>query len=137
MEGITAPKSDFILERSIEDLHYGTAQWLSELNFRKDELRFFQSLMEKHVAEADNHDKQAELEHLQNKLTYYNGEVVDQFLHDLRLHEKELSAMLSGNIASNDHEYRQKHQRIADNLHSFDKEYKQYKKELYSFIEKL
>lgn len=125
--------TDKLLERGLDELHYQTSVWLNEIDFWKVELHFFEKLLEKNALKNLSHDEKAKLESIQNRIIYYKGELLEQYMHDIREHAKELKKILDGDQTDDQH-YRKQHKKYADQLAQFVKVFKTFKKDLFGFV---
>ena len=137
MELLESPKLAYLLEASLEVLHFESNEWLSEIAFRKDETAFFQKILEKKATKATSYEDKLELEHLQNKIIHYRFEVLEDLKNSVLVHEKYLANIIDYQVMDNDQIYREKHKAISDQMAGFEKEYKIIKKELFRFAEEL
>jgi len=130
-------KGTFLLEKSLRDFHKEATRWLSEVELWKIELNLFQKLLDKHAPDLCTTQQRMEIDHFQNLIVYYNGELLDEFRHEMRLHEKNLASAVKEEDDVSDVTLRDEHASIHQRLDAFDTEFKNYKKELFEFIEKL
>lgn len=137
MDQIALENIDFLAERSIEDLHYSSRQWLFNIEFWRRELDFFQTLLDRNVEKAQSVDQKKQIDHFQHLITYYQGELLDEFHQKARRHEKFMRAMLNGESSDEDTNFRKKHNLLFDQIVSFDNQFKQHKLDFYDFISKL
>jgi hypothetical protein len=93
MKSLSPANQHFLLEISMEDLHKDIALWLSEIEFWRVELLFFQKLVEKAASKTSSVEDKQRLAHFQNLLTYYQGEVADQFEKEVHQHELYLTLL--------------------------------------------
>ena len=137
MDQIALENFDFLAERSIEDLHYSSRQWLFNIEFWRKELDFFQTLLDLNVEKAESVDQKKQIDHFQNLITYYKGELLDEFHQKARRHEKSMRAMLNGESSNLDNAFREKHNILFDQIVSFDNQFKQHKLDFYDFLSAL
>lgn len=137
MELIESPKSAYLLDASLEILHFESSEWLSEIAFWKDEIAFFQKLLEKIAPKAISADNKLEMEHLQNEITLFRYEILDELKGSVLVHEKYLASLLDDSQKDSEQFYREKHKTIADQISGFAKEFKDLKSDIFSFAEKL
>ena len=137
MDQIALENIDFLAERSIEDLHYSSRQWLFNIEFWRRELDFFQTLLDRNVEKAKSVDQKKQIDHFQHLITYYQGELLDEFHQKARRHEKSMRAMLNGEPSNIDNAFREKHNILFDQIVSFDNQFKQHKLDFYNFISSL
>lgn len=74
----------------IEDLHFEHAQWIRELKFLKDELKFFVARLEEVAVRYTSMEVLKELEQFQNKI-YIESNILDKLIHDTNEHEHQLA----------------------------------------------
>ena len=135
MENIKATTAEFLLREGLMDLHKMSKQWVSEVDLWKLELDFFQKLLDSNAKRVTTYQGKKTIGHLQNLITYYQGELLDEFAKAVRKHEKYLNRVIVGE--NSDESYRVKHDIIDDKLASFRDGFKDYKKELFQFITEL
>ena len=134
MDQIALENIDFLAERSIEDLHYSSRQWLFNIEFWRQELAFFQTLLDQNADKANSVDQKKQIDHFQHLITYYQGELLDEYHQKTRRHEKSMRAMLDGKAANVESAFREKHNILFDQIVSFDNQFKQHKLDFYEFI---
>ena len=136
MENLKATTTEFLIRESLLDLHKVSKQWVSEVSLWKLELGFFQNLLDAHAKKVTTYQGKKTIGHLQNLITYYQGELMDEFAKAVRKHEKYLNRIISGEI-TDESSYRVKHEIIDDKINTFRDRFKDYKEELFHFIEEL
>ncbi|MDN5201795.1 hypothetical protein QQ008_10490 [Fulvivirgaceae bacterium BMA10] len=134
MEQLELENIDFLKERNLEDLHYSSKQWLFNIDFWRQELNFFQNLLDTQAKHVTTVDQKKQIDHFQNLIIYYQGELLDEFHQKVRRHEKRLKNLLINNESPTDLSYRENHNLLFDQIISFDNQFKKYKLELYSFM---
>ena len=137
MENLKASSNEFLLERSLSDTHKVNQQWASKIELWKLELTFFQKLLDIYGPNCENIDQKKEMDHFQNLLIYYSGELLDQYNQKVRRHEKLLKIIVSDPKTNEEPSYRNEHIELENEINAFIKEFINYKKEFYSFMEKL
>jgi hypothetical protein len=136
MISITSITDKYILQPSLLDKHRNTLDWLSATVLWKRELSFFQKLLYQYSPKFTTVDDKKKIDHFQNLLLYYNGELIDNMSSRLRLHEKHLADILQNNDESKI-EYYKEHDELMNELETFSKHFVQYKQELFFAIEKV
>ena len=134
MDHLALENIDFLAKRSIEDLHYSSRQWLFNIAFWRQELNFFQILLDQSVTKAELVDHKKQIDHFQHLITYYKGELLDEFHQKARRHEKSLRNMLNGTMEETIDTLREKHNILFDHIVSFDNQFKQHKLDFYDFM---
>tara|TARA_Y100000589_G_scaffold320020_1_gene349374 strand:+ start:47144 stop:47536 length:393 start_codon:yes stop_codon:yes gene_type:complete len=122
-----------LLEPAIEDLHNEHKDWISDMQFHKDEMKFFEDLLSLNLPKIKTDEQKAQLEHLQNKLIYFKGELIDKFLHDAKVHEFNLEKALESDHYDEDDLYKD-HLKYRDDFKALHRDILDYKKELFDFI---
>jgi hypothetical protein len=124
----------YILQPGLLDKHKKTLEWLSASMLWKRELMFFQKLLDQYAPRFSGVDDNKKLDHFQNLLLYYRGEVVDMLIHKLRQHEKQLADMLETHDETKT-EYFKEHDLLMSEMGSFNTQFAEYKAGLFTFIE--
>ena len=125
-----------VLEVSITELHNESRQWLSSIEFWKDELNFFQKLLDNNFLSIPAGEKMKQLEHLQNRIIYYRDEVVDEYRHNVKEHESNL-ASIQQSEREDEQSYRKQHAKLKEELTTLTGQFRDFKKELFQFVEGL
>lgn len=136
MEKIASPSEEFLLEKGLEILHKESQAWASDIAFWKDELKFFQKLLEFDAPRAKKLEDKQKLERFQNLIIYYSGELLDEFNKKVRQHEEKLSSF-QGSQKSDDTTYLAEHGELSSHLNSFRQEFRMYKKELFDYTDEM
>ena len=93
--------------------------------------------MDQYSVNCETVDQKKELGHFQNLLIYYDGELLDQYRQRIRRHDKFLAEIFDHKTSRSEEEYRAEHTELTNDLEAFILEFRNYKKEFYSFFEKL
>ncbi len=136
MENLKATTTEFLLRESLMDLHKTSKQWVSEVDLWKLELDFFQKLLDTNASRVTTYKGKKTMGHLQNLITYYQGELLDEFAKAVRKHEKYLNRIITGEL-TDEESYRVKHDIIDDKITAFRDGFKSYKSDLFKFISEL
>ena len=121
------------LEADLEDLHRESNYWLSQVEFWRIELAFYQKLLEKITVRTSDIEDKKRISHFQNLITYFNGELLDQFAHDIRQHEKYPKKLLLEEVPVDEQEYKLAHKKYEEEIRAFEEDFKQYRRDLYAF----
>lgn len=127
--------SKYILQPNLIHMHQQSLTWLSATEFWKRELTFFQKLLDQNASRLVAIQDKKSVDHFQNLLIYYNGELVDELRKQLRDHEKKLALMLKQENEANT-QYFQEHEQLIERAASFEKSFQEFKHEFYALIEK-
>ncbi|MEM7109343.1 MAG: hypothetical protein AAF519_14050 [Bacteroidota bacterium] len=116
--------------QQLEKSHYETKHWISDIQFWSDELAFFSRILNDKI--HSNHDENtlADLNHLQDQVSYYNHTLIKHFQKVLVEHELKLAHMISGQYTYYD-SYESEHANISGHINSFRQEFRMFKKEFY------
>lgn len=136
MNNLSPATSNYLLEVSLEDLHQESRSWLSEIELWRFELAFYQRLLDKVSGKITEVEDKKTSDHFQHLNRYFRGELLDQYEHDIREHEKYLDRMIREKMPFNEQLYREVHKKYQGQVLGFDRDFKQYRKDLYGFAEK-
>lgn len=136
MISVIGTSGKYILQPSLVSMHHQSLEWLSASALWKRELSFFQKLLDQNSSRATSLDLKKEMDHFQNIIIYYGGEVVDALRKKIRDHEKDLADMLQS-LNESDTKYFKEHEQVMSDLTTFSKTYDQFRHELFAFIERL
>lgn len=128
--------NNYILQPTLISKHKKTLEWLSTTILWKRELAFFQKLLDKYATNFSDVEDKKRVDHFQNLILYYNGDLINMFATKLRLHEAKLADILEKKDESNI-EYFKEHDSIMNELEGFSNQFNDYKEELFLFIEKV
>lgn len=135
MISVLGTTTKYILQPSLLEMHRCTLEWLSAAELWKRELAFYQKLLDRHNSTDTTTDFKKQVDHFQNLIIYYNGELIDLLRKKLREHEGRLAHMLQEENES-DTEYYKEHGGLMEELNSFQRVYLEFKHTFYEFIEK-
>jgi len=135
MISVLGTTSKYILQPALIDMHRQSTEWLSVTELWKQELSFYQKLLDQHNATNTNVEFKKQVDHFQNLITYYNGELIITFQKKIREHERKLARMLR-ELNESDTEYFKEHNGLMEELDSFQQNYLLFKKTFYDSIEK-
>lgn len=136
MEISEKSSKDIHIIKGWKELHQESMQWNSDIELWKIEMNFFQKLLDKYGSFFVDVDQKMEIDHYQNLITYYDGELLDQFKQSVRRHENNLAKDFALGGKVNVKEYVEIHQDLLIRIRAFDSEIKAYKKEFFEFITK-
>ena len=102
----------------------------------KRELKFFQQLLDSNAPKFGAVEDKKKIDHFQNLIIYYSGELVDELNAKLRKHEGSLARMLQSKNES-DTVYFREHQGLMIELQAFSDNFQSYRYELFDFIERV
>ena len=94
MELLTSPKSEYLLNGSIDVLHQQCNEWINEVDFCKDELAFFYALAVKKTLKGIPDSLKPLLELIEKEIINLTGGVLDKLMDEVVRHEDSLSYLL-------------------------------------------
>ncbi|HTE30819.1 MAG TPA: hypothetical protein VK666_10630 [Chryseolinea sp.] len=133
MISVTGTTGNYILQPVLFAKHSETIDWLSSTVLWKSELNAFQTILDERAPSIKSIDGKKSIDHYQNLVIYYNGELIDTMRKKLRDHETSLAHMLESKNESDTHYYKE-HQGIMDELESFSVHFKQFRAEFFEFM---
>lgn len=127
-------KTHYLLETSLESLHFETIEWREEVKFYMDELQlFFDMINHKNARNALESqiisDVELNIEVLLDKIS-------KGILTDLTAHEEYLSELLLNNKIECDQKYRDRHKVIAKKVRTLKMSVVNLKKRVYRIFRK-
>ena len=135
MISVLSSTGKYILEPSLMDMHHGSLEWLSASVLWKQEVAFFQKLLDSYASKGTSADEKKKISHFQNVITYYGGELIDTLRKKIKTHEHKLADMLQA-LKGSDKEYYEEHGELMEELSAFMKTFNSFKSEFFAFIEK-
>ena len=131
MNAITNPKAEYLLEAGLDVLHSESKEWLSELDFLKQELRFFLHLLDsKKLPDGKEQQRQRIFSNMDQLATT----VVSEVEAEVKAHEKDLSEVLRKEF-SEDASYRRKHAQLNQKMSKLDNDVRTLKMLVFDFVE--
>jgi hypothetical protein len=122
---------------SPEEMHKDSQNWLSELNFIKDEHLFFEHLITSftmELLELNDFASDKEIVDTINRSERQN----DMLLASVTAHEKELKVMVDGIDQLKEEEaYRETHRELTVEIHEFANNYRMLKAQLFDIIKNI
>ena len=133
----TLTQLKFVKWLSAEDMHSMSKNWLLELNFIKDEQRFFEDLIRKYIFQLIVPDQFKASAKIVKALASLRKEN-DKLIMLIQKHENDLEIMVDGKDQLIEEEvYKVEHKRLIEIVDVFSKEYKNLKQTLFSTIKKI
>ncbi|MEQ9440886.1 MAG: hypothetical protein RIG62_17700 [Cyclobacteriaceae bacterium] len=136
MDQMSSESQKLSMERNIEEMYHNSLEWQSEVSLWKQELKFFQKMLDTYTGKCLSVEQKQRLSHLQNLLIYYDGELLDQFKQQSRRHAKYLAHHMEED-SLDQNEYQQKFGGMSGHLSAFASEYRRYKKDFFTLMETL
>lgn len=133
MELLNYPKTDYLLDASLETLHAQSVEWLNELGFWSDEMTFFYRLL-RHKS-ASKAFRTSQLAEVEKELVKLNGEQLDKVKTGVVSHEHLLAAAYKTSSLPDERTYREAHRKLLGDMHALHQNIRDFKKKLFSFVE--
>jgi hypothetical protein len=124
-----------LLQPSLMEMHHSSLEWLSTTVLWKQEVSFFQKLLDRYSPQLTSIEDKKKVSHFQNVITYYGGELIDTLRKKIKAHEHKLADRLQ-ELKTTDTEYYQEHGELMEELGAFLKTFNSFKSEFFSFIDK-
>jgi len=131
MELLTYPKSEYLLEASLESLHQESQEWLNEIEFWADEMAFFFTLL--HKKEVRETFPSEELADLEKELIRIHGDRLDTIKSSVQRHERILAAVLKTTSLQEEESYRTTHRQLLMEIYALQLLVRNFKKTVFSF----
>jgi hypothetical protein len=125
---------NYILQQATFEKHKTTIDWLSATLLWKNELKFFQKILDQFAPRFTSVDDKKTIDHFQSIITYYQGELIDRYKSKLRIHEKHLAEMLEKKNEAETRYYKE-HESLMSELEALHKQFNIYKEEFFRFLE--
>jgi hypothetical protein len=135
MISVTSVTDKYILQPTLIAKHKKTLEWLSAAVLWKIELSFFQKILDQSAPKLSTADEKQQIDHFQNIIIYYKGELIDSLTARLRSHEKKLADMLQSKDETKVG-YFKEHDELMNALESLSDQFAEYKTNFYAFVEK-
>ena len=135
MISVMSTTDRYTLQPSLLEMHRQSLDWLSNSVLWKRELTFFQKLLDEHSKKFTAIEDKKQIDHFQNLIIYYQGELIDSFRRKLRDHENHLAKVLQEHNES-DSNYYQTHESVMQELVAFNQQFQDFKHSFFEFIEK-
>ncbi len=124
----------YVIEPGLIEMHQSSLEWLSSTELWKQEVDFFQKLLDNYAAKGILPKDKKNVSHFQNLVTYYGGELIGALRKKIKNHEHNLAHMLKER--QDEKEYYEVHNQLQEELGAFIKTYHSFKSEFFTFIEK-
>lgn len=133
MISVTGITDKYIVQPALLEKHAKTLQWLSATLLWKSQLIVFQQMLDKNAVLALSLDQKKQMDHLQNLITFYSIEVIEEIRKKLRAHENRLAKMLETKSEWELTYYRE-HDALMDEAGVIDQRMADIKRELLEWI---
>ena len=124
----------YIEWKNAEEMHFSSLQWISELNFIKDEHLFFEDMLKEYTLPIIESDLFSKVKDLVNRLTE-SKQKVDAILKKTTGHRNGLQIMIDGiNQIEDEKKYKEDHRGLLKEVHKFSRDYNTLKKEIFEAV---
>ncbi|MFO8146834.1 MAG: hypothetical protein ACQEWG_07940 [Bacteroidota bacterium] len=120
--------------KNSDEMHFSCLQWISELNFIKDEQVFFQDMLKEYTLPILESHLLEEAKSLIFKLTDSEKQV-ENLLKEAKKHRNGLQILVDGiDQPDQEKEYREEHRRLLKEVNNFSTEYQALKKDIFTTV---
>jgi hypothetical protein len=110
MELLAIPKTEYLLDASLESLHQESQEWIREIEFWDDELTFFYKLLRQ--KESKRSFPPEDLAVIEKELVRINAEKMEPVRNGVLSHERLLSSVARSESLNEERVYREAHRRL-------------------------
>ncbi len=118
---------------ALDILHNDHKKWKEELEFARDEISIFENELGKVVSHLKDKEMLAKVEHFQNQFIR-EKEVIDELLHDIKEHEKEMAEHAKNGEMKDDAFHAKIHQLLSERMLRFNELYNELKRSYRKFM---
>lgn len=130
MDLITAATSEHLLATGLEQLHWESEEWISEIEFWKDETAFLYTLVISKTLRSIPVSAKELVEKIESELTSITGRDLDVLMIEVREHEKLLGQILTKERTDVE-SYRARHYVLSRKLMDFKKRIRELKRTVF------
>jgi hypothetical protein len=124
----------YVKWKSAEEMHFSSNQWISELNFIKDEHQFFEDVLKEYTLPIIESHLLSKVKDIIYRLTKYKQKV-ETLLNKITEHRNGLQVMVDGiNQLEEENIYKKEHRKLLIDENQFSLEYNDLKKEIFETI---
>lgn len=121
---------------SLEELHLATKEWLSELNFMADEVKFLRDLIDHYFAKLISSERIEHTKEIVVGIARFRDMQLGKVQEMLLQHERNLANIADNDVPLEEEAYREEHERLWKEMSQLHKAYKAIKKDVFQFTEK-
>ncbi|MCP4437505.1 MAG: hypothetical protein GY810_00890 [Aureispira sp.] len=134
MEFLMLPKSKYLENATLEELHNISKQHTNELEFWAQELSFLQKMLDKHLITIIHQEDMQHTQDLINRIDDIEGKR-KKLQTAIQEHEHYLKNLLENPFSHDAQVYREEHNQIEKLVFAFNQQYKSLKSDLFQVIE--
>lgn len=118
---------------SIENMHYATQQWISEIEFAKVEFDFLKELISEHIIDVCSSDNFNKAQLLIKGIKHEMG-LSDELIGSINAHNIRLSLLIGNVYMKREESFREEHVMLKKEIENFKNNFKYLKKEVFDLI---
>ena len=122
-------------EESIYKQHSENSEWVSKLNFYKDEITILKERLAEVASKNSHKEVLAEVEHFQNQFIIQKNNI-DEISHNVKMNEESLQKEINSNPIAVDHRKVEYHINEKNAVESFEKNFNDLRSEFKVFLAK-
>jgi hypothetical protein len=135
MKLLVSSTSNYLLSAGIDVLHSQSNEWISEIDFWRDETAFYYALVIEKTMISVPVDAKDLLMKIEHELVNLTGGQLDELKIAVYKHEAFLSDLLENDLNSETEEnYRNKHKVIEMKIRELERHFKILKKEIFELV---
>jgi hypothetical protein len=132
MKLLSNPKTEYLLDASLEYLHNESLEWLNEMDFWRDEMAFFQKLLHKEgLKDAFPSERLAALD---KQLIGIITNKLEKIMNEVRDHERSLAALIKTTSFQKEENYRHMHRQLLWDIWDIHTAIRNFKKDVFAFV---
>ena len=120
--------------KSPEEMHFSSVEWISELNFIRDEHSFFEDMLKEYTMPIIE-------SHLIDKVTVLidqlssSTKTAEKLYKDIQNHMNELEVMIDGkDEIEKEKKYKEEHRHLLTEFYKFSRNYNRLKKDIFKTV---
>lgn len=117
-----------------DEIHYDSKEWISEINFINDEMRFLEQLLKSHYTDLVNREGAARIKTLEDDIREERtkGETLYKIIID---HDNILAELIENESVNSNLHFLETHFKLEREMFGFLRTYKELKAEIYGILE--
>ncbi len=136
MKALYRPKTNYILEASMEELRQINLKWKSEIEFMEDEIRVFEDLIDRYFPKLTDLEHIEKVRQIVDKLIHLRNHALKNAKEKVFKHELHIEEVLS-NKTADEETFREEHNRLEDEISALRTNFINLKKELFTILDEV
>jgi hypothetical protein len=132
MELLGNPKTEYLLDASLETLHAESREWLNEIAFWNEEMTFFYKLI--HLREPHISFPTEGLAGLEKNLIEITSTQLGKLKADVESHERTVGRLVRNSSFGEEREYHDFHRDLLRRMYDQQRIIREFKKNIFSFV---